>query len=120
MKIAYFDCFSGAAGDMIVGALLDAGADADALREGLSNLGVSGFSLSVQRVDKQSLAATRFCVQLDPDLPQPHRHLRHILEILDASTLSDRVRGKAAQIFRRLAEAEAKVHGTTIEKIHFH
>jgi len=120
MNIAYFDCFSGAGGDMIVAALIDAGADADALRRGLSALKIGGYNVSIERVTKQGLAATRFHVQLDGSAKQPHRHLRHVLEILKLSALSEGVRDKACRVFQRLAEAEAAVHGTTVEKVHFH
>lgn len=120
MNIAYFDCFSGAGGDMIVAALIDAGADVEALKKGLSALKVGGYDLSIERVTKQGLAATRFHVQLDADAPQPQRHLRHVLEILNSSALSEGVRDKACRVFERLAEAEAAVHGTTVEKVHFH
>lgn len=120
MNIAYFDCFSGAGGDMIVAALMDAGADADALRKSLSALSVGGFDLAIERVTKQGIAATRFNVQLDANAKQPHRHLRHVLEILRSSALPEGVGDKACRIFQRLAEAEAAVHGTTIDKVHFH
>lgn len=120
MNIAYFDCFSGAGGDMIVAALIDAGTDSDALRKGLSALKVGGYGLSIERVTKQGLAATRFNVELDAKTPQPHRHLRHVLEILKSSALSEGIRDKACRVFQRLAEAEAAVHGTTVEKVHFH
>ena len=120
MNIAYFDCFSGAGGDMIVAALIDAGADADALLRGLSALKIGGYNVSIERVTKQGLAATRFHVQLDGSAKQPHRHLRHVLEILKLSALSEGVRDKACRVFQRLAEAEAAVHGTTVEKVHFH
>lgn len=120
MNIAYFDCFSGAGGDMIVAALIDAGADADALRKELSALNVGGYGLTIERVTKQGIAATRFNVRLDADAKQPHRHLRHVLDILKTSELSDGVRDKACRVFQRLAEAEAAVHGTTIDKVHFH
>lgn len=120
MNIAYFDCFSGAGGDMIVASLLDAGADADALREGLATLGLDGYALDIDKVTKQGLAATRFTVQLDPHKAQPHRHLADIEKILQGASLPDRIRDKALEVFTRLAEAEASVHGTTIDKIHFH
>ncbi len=120
MNIVYFDCFSGAGGDMIVAALIDAGADAEALRKGLSGLKVGGYGLSIERVTKQGLAATRFDVQLEADAPQPHRHLRHVLEILKSSALSEGVRDKACRVFQRLAEAEAAVHGISVDKVHFH
>ncbi len=120
MNIAYFDCFSGAGGDMIVAALIDAGADAAALKKGLSALKVGGYDLSIEKVTKQGIAATRFHVQLEPNAKQLHRHLRHILDILNSSGLTEGVRDKTSRIFTRLAEAEAAVHGTTVEKVHFH
>ncbi len=120
MRLAYFDCFSGAAGDMIVGAMLDAGADANALREGLRGLGVGGFSIEVEKTSKQGIAATRFSVGLDPSIKQPHRHLKHVVEIIRNGKLPPRVCDRAVRVFERLAEAEAQVHSTTVEKVHFH
>lgn len=118
--IAYFDCFSGAAGDMVLGALCDAGASVEALRAGLAGLGVTGYALSADKVCKQGLAATHLRVSLDDAVGQPHRHLRDIVEIIDSSELSASVKDRSKQIFGRLAEAEACVHGTGIEQIHFH
>lgn len=120
MKVAYFDCFSGAAGDMIVGALMDAGANQAALRDRLSALGLSGYSLTIDTVNKQGFAATRFRVDLDEPGTHPHRHLSDILGIIDRSGLPDSVRSLASRVFTRLAEAEARVHGSTIEQVHFH
>jgi uncharacterized protein (TIGR00299 family) protein len=120
MRIAYFDCFSGASGDMILGACLDAGLELSALQAGLAGLNVPGYRLSVERIRKQGFAATRFDVQVDPGVDKPHRHLKHIREILSAAQLPERVRERALAIFTRLAEAEAAAHGTTIEKVHFH
>ena len=119
MTMVYFDCFSGAGGDMIVAALIDSGADADALHKGLASLGVGGYSLSIDKVNKQGFAATRFHVELDKS-KQPHRHLGDITTIIDAAPLAEAVKKKSRQVFQRLATAEAAVHGTTIEKIHFH
>lgn len=119
MRVAYFDCFSGAAGDMIVGALLDAGADFAALRSQLSRLPVSGYELTAERVKKQGLAATKFDVKI-ADGSHPHRHLKDIVKIIESADLSDRVREQSLRIFHRLAEAEAAVHGCAIEKVHFH
>lgn len=120
MSIAYFDCFNGAGGDMIVASLVDAGADMQRLRAALESLPLDGYSLSIQRVTKQGFAATRFDVNLDERVKQPARGLQEILRILEASALSSPARANAARIFRRLAEAEAKVHGSSIERIHFH
>ncbi len=120
MKIAYFDCFCGAGGDMIVASLLDAGADPDALRDGLASLGVAGYALSIDKVSKQGFAATRFVVELQDQASQPHRRLEDIAEIIKASSLAASVKGRAIRVFERLAEAEAAVHGTTVDEIHFH
>lgn len=120
MTLAYFDCFNGAGGDMIVASLIDAGADPQALKDQLSSLKVEGYTLAIERVNKQGFAATKFLVDLDRTTPQPHRHLKDILSILEKSTLEGSIRDRAAQIFTRLAQAEAKVHGTDINKVHFH
>ena len=119
MNVAYFDCFSGAGGDMIVASLVDAGADADVLRERLSSLNVGGYSLTIEKISKQGFAATRFHVELDQK-PQPHRRLQDIREIIEGSTLSAGVRERSVRVFERLAEAEAAVHGTPIDQVHFH
>ncbi|MCZ6653317.1 MAG: nickel pincer cofactor biosynthesis protein LarC [Planctomycetota bacterium] len=118
MRTCYFDCFSGASGDMIIAALLDAGASIDHLRSQLTTLPVSGFEISAERIKKQGFAATTFDVRFDED--QPHRHLSDVLEIIRGGQLSSRVTDQACAIFRRLAEAEAVVHGTDVEKVHFH
>jgi hypothetical protein len=120
MNIAYFDCFSGAAGDMIVGALLDAGAAFEELRKQLSALNLPGFTLKAGKVRKQGFAATKFDVLVDPAAPKPHRHLHHIEKIIHDSQLADPVKDRAIAIFRRLGEAEARAHGTEIEKVHLH
>jgi hypothetical protein len=119
MTIAYFDCFSGAAGDMIVGALIDAGAPVDRLREILAGLNVPGYRIETTRVSKQHFAATRFCVHVEPG-DKPHRHLEDVLAILRAGQLSEAVRAPSERVFTRLAEAEAIAHGVPVEKIHFH
>lgn len=185
MKIAYFDCFSGISGDMTVGALLDAGADFDALKAGLDSLGVKGYTISAEKIVKKGVTATKFRVnvagQHDHDHDhghdhghkhehahkhehehehkhdhdhahahahhhehehkhghshahkhehghkhehhhhhQPHRHLRHVVEIIDAGDLPQPVKDGAKATFRILAEAEASVHGMSIESVHFH
>ncbi len=120
MKSIYFDCFSGASGDMIVGALIDAGADFEALRAALATLGVQGYALRAEKIMKKGIRATQFYVDVDESTPQPHRHLRHVLEIIHAGVLPESVKAAAEHTFQRIAEAEASVHGTTIEKVHFH
>lgn len=120
MRVAYFDCFSGASGDMVVGACLGAGVELDALRTALAGLPIEGYRIDAQPVRKQGFAAVQFSVEIEPTAKQPHRHLHHIREILEQGDLSEAVRRNALNIFTRLAEAEAAVHGTTIEKVHFH
>ena len=120
MRVAYFDCFSGAAGDMIVASLVDAGADADTVRHTLAKLNLSGYRLDIHKKQKQGFDATSFDVTLTDQEHQPHRHLSRILDMLRAADLSSFVKQRAGDIFTRLGEAEAKVHGTSIEKVHFH
>lgn len=119
MKIAYFDCFSGVSGDMTLGALLACGIDADDLRAELARLKLPGWKLEVQTTSVNGIGATDVTVALTE--PQGHgRHLSDIARILEASDLADSVRGKALTVFQRLAEAEAKIHQTTPDRIHFH
>ncbi len=117
MKICYLDPFSGISGDMTVGALLDAGASFTALQEALNSLD-TGASFSAEKTKRRGIAATKFHV--DAPETKTHRHLHHIVKIIDAGALSDRVRRDAKAVFQKLAEAEAQSHATTIEKVHFH
>jgi pyridinium-3,5-bisthiocarboxylic acid mononucleotide nickel chelatase len=120
MRTLYLDCFSGISGDMIVGALIDAGADFPAIQTALSSLHVHGFRLEAGKVNKRGIQATQFHVVIEAAEHHPHRHLHTIVEIIRAGALPDSVKNAAIQTFERLAEAEAAVHGTTVEKIHFH
>ncbi|HVP39807.1 MAG TPA: nickel pincer cofactor biosynthesis protein LarC, partial [Candidatus Saccharimonadales bacterium] len=119
VKLAYFDPLGGASGDMILGALVDAGAPLDELRAGLSRLAVSGYSLEAGHAERAGIRAARVQVRLEGG-PQPHRHLRDIRDLLARSELPDPVRERAGAVFERLARAEAKVHGTGVEVVHFH
>ena len=120
MKTVYFDCFCGASGDMIVGALLDCGANFEAIKRSLATLKVQGFAVRAEKVNKKGIMATQFHVDVDPSEKQPHRHLRHCVEIINDGDLPKPVKAAACETFRRIAVAEAAVHGTTIEKVHFH
>ncbi len=120
MKIAYFDCFSGVSGDMALGALLACGADEAAFRQALAGLSVPGYALNIERVTRGGLAATDVDVVLLENEQGHGRHLPDIAALLERSTLSDAVRHKALAVFGRLADAEAKIHGTTRDQIHFH
>ncbi len=118
MTTLYFDCFAGASGDMILGALVGAGVDPQALSEQLALLGVEGFSVEFEKVDRAGLSCTHARVSIKPE--HVHRHLGDVLKIIYDSRLNDRVKERAARIFSRLAEAEAAVHNQPIERIHFH
>jgi len=118
MNTAYLDCFSGVSGNMLLGALLDCGLPENDLRKTLSALPVSGYRLHVQQTIINGLAASLVTVEVEGR--QPHRHLADLADILAASDLSDSIKIKSLAVFTRLAEAEATVHGTTIEQIHFH
>ena len=118
MKTLYFDCFAGASGDMIMGALVDVGADPRALVEQLQMLGVGGWKIDFEKVDRSGISATYARVQTATD--HGHRHLGDILKIINQSQLGAKVKERASLIFSRLAQAEARVHNQPVEKIHFH
>jgi len=117
MKICYIDAFSGISGDMIVGALADAGADTAALSAGLCSLG-AGAVFRFQKVSVRGIGATKFTVETGEQ--KRHRHLPEILRMISQAELPEPVKTKAAEVFKRLGEAEAKVHGVAVDKVHFH
>jgi pyridinium-3,5-bisthiocarboxylic acid mononucleotide nickel chelatase len=132
VKLLYFDCFSGAAGDMILGAFLDAGLPLPALKSALGSLGIDGWDVSAERVVKAGITATKFRVHEpadhDHDHRDPHHHHRphrhrtvaEIKEAIDRSALSDAGKIRAKRLFDRLAEAEAAVHDMPVEQVHLH
>jgi uncharacterized protein (TIGR00299 family) protein len=120
VKVVYFDCPSGAAGDMIMAALIDAGAPLDRLRAELARLRLSGWELSVREVMKGPFRATKVDVVIDRHAHHAHRSLSDILAILEASVLGGEITAEAGRIFTRLADAEARAHGTSREAVHFH
>jgi uncharacterized protein (TIGR00299 family) protein len=119
MRTLYFDCFAGISGDMTLGALVAAGADARALKEGLALLDLEGYRVEFETVDRSGISATRAVVSVTKD-EKPHRHLRDVLAIIEGSRLGDSVKRRASEIFGRLAAAEARVHNVAIERVHFH
>ncbi len=132
LKILYFDCFSGAAGDMILGALIDAGLPLEALRSGLGALTGEDWSVSADRVVKGGITATKFRVHEhgrthhhghahEPG-GKPHRHhtVNEIKRAIDQSALSSTGKGRAKALFDRLAEAEAAVHSMSVDEVHLH
>lgn len=137
MTIAYFDCFAGASGDMLVGALLDAGVDVEAWRGELAKLNLpDAFELTVEAVRKQGFAATKMTVWLGgtpADAPgeasghahdhahgHAHRGLGEILDLLEGASLPAEVVAMSRRVFTRLGEAEAAVHGVSVSEVHFH
>jgi len=121
MKIAYFDCFSGASGDMILGALLDAGLSLEHLQQELAKLELSHYEVGRTDVVKNGISGSQALVHVEQDHHHHHhRHLADISAIIEKSTLASAVKKDSIRIFTRLAEAEAKVHNTTKESIHFH
>jgi uncharacterized protein (TIGR00299 family) protein len=116
--ILYIDCVGGAAGDMLLAALLDAGADAGAVRDALAAMGVEGLDLELTRVERQGIGATHV------DVVTPHEHAdrtwRDVREIVEAAGLADRPREDALDAFGRLARAEGLIHGVPPDEVHFH
>jgi uncharacterized protein (TIGR00299 family) protein len=118
MRIAYLDCLSGISGDMMLGALVDAGVSLDDLNAAAGSLGLPGLRLTAAEVKKKGFRAVQVRVEFDQE--HVHRHLHHITAMIDRGRLTDRQKDLAKRIFSRLGEAEAKVHGTAVEKVHFH
>lgn len=118
MQSAYFDCFSGISGNMILGAFINAGLDLEKFKEKLKSLPVRGYEIIEEEVIKGGISAKYVNVRLLEE--QPHRHLEDVSEIIVQSEFSEDVKKLALKIFNRLAEAEARVHGTTKDKVHFH
>jgi pyridinium-3,5-bisthiocarboxylic acid mononucleotide nickel chelatase len=126
-KTLYLDCFSGASGDMILGALIDLGLPLDALRAALGSLAIEYGEVTAERVSRAGVSATKFRLiehQRDTDgHAQPHHkhhHLKLIVAAIERSSLKPESRDKAVRLFERLAEAEAAIHGTPIERVHLH
>jgi pyridinium-3,5-bisthiocarboxylic acid mononucleotide nickel chelatase len=142
MKTLYLDCFAGISGDMTIGALLDLGLDFAYLKQELAKLGVAGYELSLDRVDRSGINAAKFDVHLqktisihhhhdhahphdhshtnEVDHSHDHRSLSTIKHLIASATLSEQVKHNATAIFQRIGEAEAKIHGVDIDSVHFH
>jgi len=118
LKIAFLDPFAGAAGDMFLGALIDAGWPAAELQEELEKLPLDNFQMHVEKVVRGPIAATHVRFEIGEE--HHHRNLADIVGILKTSSLSDAVRDRAVTMFEMLAAAEARAHGSTIESVHFH
>lgn len=118
MRIAYFDCFSGASGDMILGAMIDAGLTPRLLREALKELQIP-IRLSVKKTLKGGISATQAIVKGKDDKIH-HRNLKEMLRIIERSRLEHKIKEKSKEIFQRIASVEAKIHQTGIKEVHFH
>jgi uncharacterized protein (TIGR00299 family) protein len=118
MKIIYLDCASGISGDMMLGALVDAGADLATIQTGLDSLGLTDCRLELTEVKRHAFRAAKVDVTHPPE--NAHRHLHHITDLIEHSQLTAGQKEQACRIFTTLGEAEAKVHGTTLRKVHFH
>jgi len=116
--IAYFDCFSGISGDMVLGALMDAGADLRAIESELRKLGLEGWTISSEKVKRGALFATR--IKVETTESHHHRGLSIVLKRIHDAQLAPRAAERAIRIFTRLAEAEAKVHQVPVDQVHFH
>ena len=119
MTIALFDIFTGISGDMAIGALLDAGADFNYLKQEMGKLNLTGFELKLSHVKRSQINAVKFDVEIDKP-PAHHTHLKDIFELVDNSPLSGYVKSNSRKIFDIIGQAEAKIHNVPVEKIHFH
>ena len=120
-NVLYFDCFAGISGDMTIGALLDLGIDETTFRNKIALLPLEGYTLKIKKSMKNGISGTDFNVITDKNKAgHTHRHFQDILRIIDSSNLSESIKAASRKIFTLVAEAEAKIHNTTLEKIHFH
>jgi len=118
MKIAYFDCFSGASGDMILGALIDAGLTPRHLRKELNKLRIPTVQIGIRKVMRGGLSGTQVIVEGKRE--RSHRSLKELLKIVDRSHLEAEAKEKSREIFHRIASVEAEIHQKPIEEVHFH
>lgn len=118
MRTLYFDCFAGASGNMILGALAELGLDREMLVRELRKLAIADFELVFTEVDRSGISATHLEVKIPHE--HVHRHLHHIEAIIGNSTIAESVKSRAIAVFTRLAKAEAKIHGIDVQKVHFH
>ena len=120
MKILYYDCFAGISGDMNLGAMIDLGVDADYLENELRKLNIEGFHLEITKDLRRGISGTKAEVIVENPDNEKHRHLRHVEEIINNSTLSETVKANSLKIFKLIAFAEARVHNIAVERVHFH
>ena len=117
-RVAYLDCVGGLAGDMLLAALIDAGADLETLRGVPRTLGIEGVEIDVERVERQGIGALHLRIETRDD--HDHRHYRDIRELVERAELPERARTRSLDAFRRLAEVEGGIHGVAPDDVHFH
>ncbi|RPJ63138.1 MAG: nickel pincer cofactor biosynthesis protein LarC, partial [Dehalococcoidia bacterium] len=120
VKAVYFDMFAGCSGDMVLGALLDCGLPLEQLAEELASLPISGYRITQEKVKRGAISATLAQVSIEENTKQPDRSYTDIVNLITSSGLNEKVKRQAAEIFRNLGEAEAKIHGVPLDRVHFH
>ena len=123
LRAAYFDCYSGISGDMILGAMVDLGVDIKEIRKALKKIDLKGYNLHSKKIQRNGLASTQITVKIENKKHQhspPHRSFSDIRKLIDQSKLPSAVKNNSIEIFKRIAKVEAQIHNTTIQKIHFH
>lgn len=122
-RVAYFDCYSGISGDMILGAMVDLGVEIKEIRKALKKIDLKGYKLQADHVQRNGVTGTQVKVHIDKIKPHhspPHRSYSNIRKLIEQSDLSSTVKRNSIEIFRKIAKVEARIHNTTIEKVHFH
>ena len=123
LRTAYFDCYSGVSGDMILGALVDLGVNINDIRKALKKFDLKGYKLQAKKIQRNGLSSTQIIVDIEKPKSQhshPHRSFTNIRKLIEQSGLPSKVKINSIEIFKRIAKVEAQIHNTTIEKIHFH
>ena len=123
LRAAYFDCYSGISGDMILGAMVDLGVDIKEIRKALKKIDLKGYNLHSKKIQRNGLASTQITVETKKFKKQhspPHRSYSDIRKLISQSKLTSTVKSNSIEIFKRIAKVEAQIHNTTIQKIHFH
>lgn len=123
LRTAYFDCYSGISGDMILGALVDLGVDIKDIRKALKKIDLKGYKLQAKKIQRNGLACTQITVAIEKpkhQRSQTHRSFTNIRKLIEQSGLPSKVKNNSIEIFKRIAKVEAQIHNTTIEKVQFH
>ena len=123
LRAAYFDCYSGISGDMILGAMVDLGVDIKEIRKALKKVDLEGYKLHSKKIQRNGLASTQITVEtkkLKKQHSPSHRSFSDIRKLISQSKLTSTVKSNSIEIFKRIAKVEAQIHNTTIQKIHFH